>query len=84
MALAWTFGDGRGGAEVGIGPVSNATQCATTCSKESKDGAYANGATVSAKPATRCYCEYEQTGIDSNTAWTNTLIRSGKLRYVLK
>ena len=70
----WESGDGIGGTEVYIGQVTNNDKCIEKCRKRSKNGKTANGATVDALTEKKCYCEYGQTGRNSNWKWINTFI----------
>ena len=77
----WRVGDGVGGSEVKIGVVQSRDHCCTICRSQSKNGVFANGATVDSANGTICYCEFGMTRRNSNTKWTSTFIDGGLLLF---
>ena len=68
----WPLGDGIGGPEVLVGHFKDKQLCYQACLAIKKmNGQKANGVTVDAETGTKCYCEYHQTGRNSNAAWRN-------------
>eukprot|EP00794_Sanderia_malayensis_P003875 gene3875-4418_t len=57
----WLTGNGTGGTESNIGTYATKEACILECSKRSKGGVYANGASYSINSSS-CYCEFGMTG----------------------
>eukprot|EP00794_Sanderia_malayensis_P014987 gene14987-16533_t len=77
----WISGNGIGGTETYIGVYSSKEACILECSKRSKDGVYANGATYT-NSSCSCYCEFGMTG-RSGAELTSSYIFPSCTFYIL-